>query len=86
MDSRTEWLPGPDAWKLFIDKHPELGYKPGRMNFHNFLRYHREALQNADAIRKAKRRFWIAHLDRFCSAAFDCATQAGLATSITGAS
>lgn len=84
METRAEWVPGPDAWEHFIYKHPELGYKSGRMNFHNFLRYHREGLQKVDAIRKAKRRFWIAHVDRFCIAAFDCATQPLLAAPGTG--
>lgn len=37
METRAEWVPGPDAWEHFIYKHPELGYKSGRMNFHNFL-------------------------------------------------
>jgi hypothetical protein len=74
MDSRADWLPGPDAWKLFVHKHPELGYKPGRMNFHNFLRYYRDRLIEADAIRRAKNKFWIAHGERFCEVAFDCAT------------
>lgn len=74
MQTRAEWVPGPEAWKLFIYKHPELGYKPGRMSFHNFLRYYREHLVRKDAIRLAKRRFWIAHVDRFCREAFACAT------------
>lgn len=74
MDSRSNWVPGPDAWTQFTYKHPELGYKPGRMNFHNFLRYHRNRLVQTDAIRLAKRRFWVARVDRFCDVAFDCAT------------
>lgn len=76
MQTQTEWVTGQRAWEQFIYKHPELGYKAGHMNFHNFLRVHREALKQADAIRLAKRRFWVAHTERFCSVAFDCATGA----------
>jgi hypothetical protein len=74
MSDQPEWVPGPDAWKLFVHKHPELGYKPGRMKFHNFLRYHRPRLVATDAIRRARNRFWLAHVGRFCEVAFDCAT------------
>ncbi len=74
MQSPTEWKTGPEVWALFVNCHPELGYRPGRWQFHNFLRFHREALTGCDAIRLAKRRFWIAHIDRFNLAAFDCAT------------
>lgn len=74
MQSQTEWKVGPSAWADFVDTHPELGYRPGRWQFHNFLRFHREALVACDAIRLAKRRFWIAHNERFPRAAFACAT------------
>jgi hypothetical protein len=74
MQPQNEWVTGLCAWEQFGQKHPELGYKPGHMNFHNFLRIHRDALRGSDAIRLAKRRFWVAHLDRFCRVAFDCAT------------
>jgi len=77
VETNAEWMPGPDAWKVFVHKHPEPGYKPGRMNFHNFLRYHRNPLVATDAIRLAKNRFWVAHLARFCEVAFDCATGHG---------
>lgn len=70
----NEWITGPDAWLQFINLHPELGYRPGRMNFHNFLRGHRARLIAADAIRLAKRRFWVAHGGRFPVAAFELAT------------
>jgi hypothetical protein len=70
-----EWMTGPAAWVHFVQQHPELGYKPGRMNFHNFLRFHRSRLVEADAIRMAKHKFWIAHRQRFCDAAFECATE-----------
>ena len=75
METQAEWVTGHAAWARFVQQHPELGYKPGRMNFHNFLRYYREQLVEADAIRFAKHRFWIAHCQRFCEAAFDCATE-----------
>jgi hypothetical protein len=74
MISASEWVVGPDAWAQFVSKHPELGYRAGRWPFHNFLRFHREALQAHDAIRLAKKRFWVAHVDRFCDVAFGCAT------------
>lgn len=76
MQPQTEWKTGPDAWAAFVQRHPELGYRPGRWQFHNFLRFHREALLGRDAIRLAKRRFWIAHVERFAVAAFDLATGA----------
>ena len=44
MKAQT-WTTGPKAWGIIVDQHPELGYKPGRMNFHNFLRLNREALR-----------------------------------------
>lgn len=74
MPTTSEWLTGPEAWSKFVKLHPELGYREGRWPFHNFLRFHREALMAKDAIRRAKRRFWIAHEERFRMAAFDCAT------------
>ncbi len=72
----SEWRVGQDVWADFIKQHPELGYQPGKWPFHNFLRFHRGPLLEADAIRKAKGRFWIAHADRFSPVAFDCATGA----------
>lgn len=74
MTHETNWLTGTDAWKQFVHKHPELGYRPGKWGFHNFLRYYRSPLMEADAIRLAKRRFWVANPERFCAVAFECAT------------
>jgi hypothetical protein len=74
MQTQTGWTTGADAWSAFVERHPELGYKSGRMSFHNFLRNTRSQLLDKDAIRLAKNKFWIAHTDRFCSVAFDCAT------------
>ena len=74
MQTQTEWTTGPDAWRSFVERHPELGYKSGRMNFHNFLRMHRSALRARDAIRMAKNKFWIAQEEKFCLVAFECAT------------
>ena len=85
MQPQTEWKVGPDAWAAFILKHPELGYRPGKWQFHNFLRFHRIALVEQDAIRLAKNRFWIAHLDRFCTVSFACATGAHLPAAKGGA-
>jgi hypothetical protein len=70
----SPWTTGPQAWAVFISRHPELGYRPGHWAFHNFLRASRSQLLAADAIRLAKRRHWIAHVDRFCSVAFECCT------------
>ena len=74
MEDRNNWQTANRTWAQFTQQHPELGYKPGRNNFNNFLRLHRNTLKQADAIRLAKRQFWIAHKDRVCSVAFDCAT------------
>ena len=72
----TEWTPAHDAWGTFVSRHQELGYSPGTWQFYNFLRQHRQALQDADVIRKAKGRFWIARTSQFTQVAFDCATGA----------
>lgn len=70
----NNWKTGPDAWAEFVKQHPELGYKPGRMCFHNFLRLNRDKLKKQDAIRLAKNKFWIAHVQRFNQAAFAIST------------
>ncbi len=70
----SDWITGPTAWAIFVNKHPELGYKPGRMNFHNFLRHAKDELVSIDAIRMAKHKFWIAHEERFPLGAFEIAT------------
>lgn len=72
--ANDKWVTGPDAWQAFVREHPELGYQSGKWGFHNFLRHYRDALVAVDAIRLAKRRFWVAHLSRFGAAAFECAT------------
>lgn len=74
MPSNHSWATGPEAWKTFTRTHPELGYREGPQQFHNFLRHHREALLRADAMRKAKSKFWVAHQERFCEIAFELAT------------
>ena len=74
MQTNQSWATGPDAWKQFTKQHPELGYRDGRQQFHNFLRYHRDALVRADALRRAKGKFWVAHQSRFCEVAFALAT------------
>lgn len=84
MQPHTDWMTGPDAWAAFTKLHPELGYRPGKWQFHNFLRLHREALSKCDAIRFAKRRFWIAHRDRFAAVAFECATNGPAARGLWG--
>jgi hypothetical protein len=62
------------AWEVFAKRHPELALKPGKWGFHNFLRAHRDTLRQADAIRLARRRFWVANVERFCEVGFACAT------------
>ncbi len=74
MTPTSQWVPGHSAWTIFTEHHPELGLRAGPWQLHNFLRIHRDALVSCDAIRKARGRHWIAHVDRFVAAAFDCAT------------
>lgn len=74
MASNNEWITAQEAWAEFVRQHPELGYHAGRWQFHNFLRFFREHLRNADAIRLAKRKHWIARRVRFVEEAFACAT------------
>jgi hypothetical protein len=70
----NDWVVASEAWSVLAKHHPELGLKSGFWQFHNFLRIHRNALLACDAIRKARGRHWIAHVDRFVEAAFACAT------------
>lgn len=81
---RHDWTTGLQAWAEFVKRHPELGYRPGRWSFHNFLRYYRQSLIERDAIRRAKRRFWVAHRIRFQQACFDLATGAATAQAVDG--
>ena len=71
---KSQWVVGTSAWAQFAEAHAELGYRPGRMNFHNFLRNARPELLRQDAIRRAKNRYWIAHVDRFPAVAFAIST------------
>lgn len=86
MQQTHDWVPAPEAWKKFIQAHPELGYREGMWPFHNFLRFHRAQLQAADAIRKARKRFWIANVTRFVETAFACATGQAELANVSGAS
>jgi len=79
MTTSHDWVTSAQAWQTFVQAHPELGYRDGRWQFHNFLRFHREQLVARDAIRKARNRFWVAHLGRFLEAAFECAAAPPLA-------
>jgi hypothetical protein len=74
MAEASEWKVAHEAWAEFCTRHPELGFRQGHWPFHNFLRFHRPALIAADAIRLARKRFWIAHRERFSTVAFECAT------------
>ena len=71
----TEWVIGRDAWAQFARANPLLGLRPSPWQFVNFLRHARAPLLAADAIRKAKNRFWICHRERFPVAAFDILTR-----------
>ncbi len=77
MQTHHGWKTGHEVWQQFTQLHPELGYQNGRQQFHNFLRYHRKALVERDAIRRAKGKFWIGHAERFAEAAFELATTGG---------
>jgi len=72
--SHSQWVVGAKAWADFASSHVELGYRPGQMNFHNFLRNARATLLRHDAIRRAKNRYWIAHTERFPEVAFAIST------------
>jgi hypothetical protein len=74
MNDAHQWTTAHDAWSEFVKQHPELGYRPGQWQLHNFLRHFRAELCRHDAIRKAKGRHWVAHRARFVDVAFDCAT------------
>ena len=74
MQIDNPWVTGQGAWSLFTKVHPELGYKDGPQQFYNFLRLNREHLLRVGAIRRAKKRFWIAHRELFIAHAFELAT------------
>ena len=74
MEASHSWTTGHHAWTTFTRIHPELGYRDGAQQFYNFLRRHRAALVDYDALRRANGRFWVAHEERFCTLAFELAT------------
>lgn len=71
-----QWLIAEQAWRHFAQANPILDLRPSKWAFNNFLRTARPALLKADAIRKAKSKHWIAHLERFPKVAFDILTGA----------
>jgi hypothetical protein len=75
MQTDHGWVTGHEAWKQFTEVHPELGYRDGPQHFYNFLRRYRDVLVCRGAMRRAKRRFWIAHKQRFVEVAFDVSTE-----------
>ncbi len=77
MHTKHEWVTGHEAWRQFTKIHPELGYREGSQQFHNFLRHYRDGLVKQDALRRAKGKFWVAHTGRFNEAAFELATGGG---------
>lgn len=70
----SDWNTGVAIWNDFTGECQFLSLRPGRWAFHNFLRNHRDAMIQADAIRLAKNRFWIAHRERFMKTAFELLT------------
>jgi hypothetical protein len=70
----SDWDTAHHVWDAFVTRHPELRYPRGRWGFHNFVRVFRQRLIEADAIRLARNRFWVAHRVRFADVAFDLAT------------
>jgi sulfur relay (sulfurtransferase) DsrC/TusE family protein len=74
----SDWTTAVEAWNSFVASHPELGYRAGHWQLHNFLRHFRDQLRSCDAIRMAKHKHWIAHRERFRLAAFECATGMGV--------
>ena len=73
---QPQWRLGREAWASFVQAHPELAYRQGKWQFHNFLRHFKRQLLESDAIRLAKGRHWIASTERFDAIAFACATGA----------
>ena len=65
-----EWASLESVWHDFVSANPVLDMRPDPWALTNFLRSTREKLVDADAIRKAKGRFWIAHVERFPAVAF----------------
>ena len=61
------WQPITPVWDAFIARHPELGLKAGKWAVVNVLRRDeaRLALIEADCIRRATGRHWIAQPERF---------------------
>ena len=70
----NQWVYGSTVWARFTNEHPEFGYRTGLWSFHNFLRVFRAHLLSADAVRRAARGHWIAHVGRFPDVAFECAS------------
>jgi hypothetical protein len=54
----------PGLWVDFVHQNPDVGYRWGKWQFHNFLRFHRDALVASDVSRQAKKHFWIGHVER----------------------
>lgn len=73
----SDWDTAHRIWDAFVMTHPELRYPKGRWGFHNFTRVFRRDLVEADAIRLARNKFWVAHRERFPVVAFDLATGCG---------
>jgi len=70
-----EWVVGGEAWAQFARENALLGLGSSQWQFVNFLRHAKAPLVAADAIRKAKNRFWICHRERFPVAAFELLTR-----------
>jgi hypothetical protein len=73
-DTTETWLTAPICWKQFVERHPELGLGSSMGAFHNFMRRHKAAMLEADALRLANRKHWIGQPERFERAAFAALT------------
>lgn len=74
MHTEHQWVTAHQAWREVVQQHPELGYRAGPQRLYNFLRVHREAMVERDAIRRTKNKHWVAHQERFTAAVFELST------------
>ncbi len=68
--SSADWGVGSQIWDEFTAEYQLFKLRQGHWAFHNFLRNYKKPLVEVDAIRLAKRKYWIAHRQRFKDASF----------------
>lgn len=74
--TETKWIPLREAFRQFLEGHPELGIKFSENVFRNFSRIYTPELMEVDAVRKPyKTSPAIAHIERFDKAAFEVMTK-----------